>query len=264
MREDAPSPVPEAAAAISEDALLGGRVRLRQPVAGLRAAIDPVLLAAAVPAAPGDTVLDVGSGAGAAALCLAARVSGVRVCGVEIQRDLVRLAFVNAKANGFADRLDFVVGDLLRPAPRLAAGSFHHVMANPPFGTRGHGTAPPDPGKATAAIEGEAAFEDWLGYCLRMVRPKGTVTVIHRAERVDEVLAAMRGQLGGIVVFPLWPGPAAVRGAGEKPAKRVIVRGRKGAATPLRLAPGLVLHDAGGAYTPEAEAILRDGRGLGL
>ena len=121
------------APAVAEDALLGGRVRLVQPAEGYRAAIDPVFLAAAVPAATGETVLDVGAGAGAAALCLAARLPEVRVCGVELAPDLVRLAVGNAGLNGLAGRVEFMAGDLLRPPARLAAGTFDHVMANPPY-----------------------------------------------------------------------------------------------------------------------------------
>jgi tRNA1(Val) A37 N6-methylase TrmN6 len=97
-----------------------------------------------------------------------------------------------------------------------------------------------------------------------MVRPKGSVTLVHRADRLDQVLVALHGRLGDIVVFPLWPGPATVTGPGVRPAKRVIVSGRKGVATPLRLATGLILHAEGGAFTAAAEAVLRHGAGLTL
>ena len=227
-----------------------------QPVSGYRAAIDPIFLAAAVSPAPRDRVLDVGAGVGTAALCLAARVPDIRVSGIEIQQDLVRLASRNVDLNGMAGRADFMCGDIMEPPLRLAPGSFHHVMANPPFVEAGRGNRPPDAGKAAANVESGAGLEDWLRFCLLMVRPKGSVTLIHRADRLDDVLAALRGRLGGIVVFPLWPG------SGDKPAKRVIVRGRKGLATPLRLSPGLALHEPDGAYTKAAEAVLRGGVGL--
>ena len=252
QRNDQPPP------AISRDSLLGGKVRIMQPISGYRAAIDPVFLAASVAAVPGDRVLDVGSGVGAAALCLAVRVPGVRVSGLEMQRDLVRLASRNADANGLAGNVLFMAGSLLAPPARLAPGSFHHVMANPPFAEPGRGNPPPDAGKAAATIEGAAGIEDWLSFCLLMVRPKGSITLVHRADRLDAVLAALMGKIGEVTVFPLWPG------SDGKPAKRVIVRGRKGVATPLRLAPGLILHEDDGAYTPAAEAILRDGAGLDL
>ena len=240
----------EPAAGVSEDALLGGRVRLRQPETGYRAAVDPVLLAAAVPAVAGDTVLDVGCGAGAASLCLAARVEGARVTGIDSQRELVRLANDNALLNNYAGRVGAMSGDLLRPPPRLEPGTFAHVMANPPHLARGQATPPPDPAKAAAHIEGEADLGAWVRFALAMVRAKGTVTFIHRAERLDALLVHLATRAGEIVLFPLWPG-------GDKPARRVIVRARKGVATPLRLLPGLVLHDEAGTFTAAAEAVLR-------
>ena len=249
---------------LSADTLLGGRVTLLQPVKGYRAAIDPVFLAAAVPARAEETVLDVGVGVGAAALCLAARVVEARVAGIDLRRDLVRLAVRNAEANGLARRVDFMVGDLVKAPRRLAPGSFHHVMANPPFIEAGRGNRPPDEGKAASNVEGSADLAEWLRFCLLMVRPKGSVTLIHRADRLDQVLAGLAGRLGEVLVFPLWPGPASPTGAGDKPARRIILRGRKGVATPFRLLPGLVLHEAGGGFTPRAEAVLRGGQGLDL
>jgi len=136
----------------SEDTLLGGRVKLRQPRHGYRAAIDPVLLAAAVPAGDGDTVLDIGCGAGAASLCLASRVEGCRITGIETQRDLVHLANDNVALNGFFGRFVAVQGDLLHPPPRLEPGSFAHVMANPPFLESGLASPSPDMAKAAANI----------------------------------------------------------------------------------------------------------------
>lgn len=243
---------------LSEDRLLGGRVHLIQPVAGYRVAIDPVLLAAAVPAVPGNTVLDVGAGVGAAALCLARRVPDCRVSGIEIQRDLVRIAGENVVRNDFVGRVDIMVGDLTRPPPRLAAGTFDHVMTNPPYLDAGRGHPSPHPGRAAASVESAGDFAAWAEFCLRMARPRGSVTIVHRADRLDEIIAGLRGEAGGITVYPLWPDAA-----GSRPAKRVIVQARKGVATPMRILPGLALHDGNG-YTPRAEAILRDGAGLEL
>ncbi len=242
-------------AGVSDDALLGGRVRLRQPVAGYRVAIDPVLLAAAVPAAPHDTVLDIGCGVGAAALCLAARVPECRITGIETQRDLVRLAGDNIFLNGCEARVSVMLGDLMRPPPRLEPGSFSHVMANPPFLEADAGTAPPDVGKATAHVEGAADLAAWVRFALAMVRQRGSLTFIHRADRLDHLLAELSRRTGDIVIFPLWPGA-------EKPAKRVIVRARKGVAGPTRLLSGLCLHAPGGGFTEAAETVLRHGAAL--
>ena len=251
-------------AAVTVDTVLDGRVSIRQPASGYRAAIDPVMLAAAVPARPGETVLDVGCGVGTAGLCLAARVPEVLVRGIDLQRELIVLANASAGDNGLTDRVEFLLGDLLHPPVHLAVGLFDHVMANPPFIAAGRGHRPSHRGKATAVVEGEARFADWIRFCLRMVRPKGSVTVIHRADRLDEVLTAMAAGLGELVVFPLWPGLAPEPDGGSKPAKRVIVRGRKGLATPLRLMPGLILHTEEGLYTAAADRVLREGAALVL
>jgi len=242
---------------VSDDSLLGGRVALRQPRNGYRAAIDPIFLAAAVPAGPGDLVLDIGAGVGAAALCLARREPGCSVRGIELQRDLVRLAAENVAANGLIGRVEIMIGDLLHPPPRLAPGAFAHVMANPPYLPEGAATPPPESGKAQAHVEGEAALADWVRFALAMVRPKGSITFVHRADRLPALLAAMSGRAGDVAVFPLWPGVG-------KPASRVIVQARRGVATPMRLLPGLVLHEAGGRYTAAADAVLREGAGLVL
>lgn len=236
---------------VNVDLLLGGRVSLAQPPSGYRAAIDPVMLAAAVSASPGDSILDLGCGAGAGALCLLARVPGIRVTGLDLQIDLVRLAGENAKRNGVANRFLPMMGDVARLPPRLAPASFDHVMCNPPYMKAGAARASANPGRDTANREGAAGLAVWISAALTMVRAKGWITFIHRADRLDDLLAALHGRASDIAVFPLWPGPG-------KPAKRVIVQARKGAASPLRFLPGMILHEPGGAYTAAADAILRD------
>ncbi len=242
----------------SRDSLLGGRVTILQPAAGYRVAIDPVLLAAAVPAKPGETVLDAGSGTGAAALALAARLEGVRVTGLEAAEGLVALAGESARESGLSDRVAFIEGDLLTPPPDFEPGRFDHVMANPPHLAAGSGNLPSDQAKLKATVEGAAVLGDWLRFSLAMVLDGGTVTVVHRFDRRDEVVAGLSEETGGIVVFPLWP-----KKQGEG-AKRVIVQGRKGENAETRQAPGLVLHQDDGAYTPEAEAVLRGAGALSL
>ena len=241
----------------TEDRLLGGRVRVRQPADGYRAAIDPIFLAAAVAVEPQQLVLDVGCGSGAAMLCLATRVAECRIVGLEMQRDLVRLAGDNAILNAMETRVSVMIGDLLHPPPRLSPGSFDHVMANPPFNQRGRGTPTPIPGKADATIESDADLAAWVRFSFAMVRSKGTVTFIHRADRIDALLGELAGRAGEVVVFPLWAGHGT-------DASRVLVRARKQIAAPARLASGLVLHEADGRFTAAAEAILREARGLEL
>jgi tRNA1(Val) A37 N6-methylase TrmN6 len=245
------------APSLTEDRLLGGRIRVRQPAEGYRAAIDPVFLAAAVAVEPQQLVLDVGCGSGAAMLCLATRVPECRIVGLEMQRDLVRLAGDNAILNAMEARVSVMIGDLLHPPPRLSPGSFDHVMANPPFYQRGRGTPAPIRNKADATIEGDADLAAWVRFSLAMVRSKGTVTFIHRADRIDALLGQITGRAGEVVVFPLWAGQG-------RDAKRVLVRARKQIGAPARLAAGLVLHEADGRFTAAAEAILREARGLDL
>jgi len=214
-------------------------------------------MAAAVPAEANQLVLDVGCGSGAATLCLAARVPQCRVVGLEMQRDLVRLAGDNAILNGMAPRVSVIAGDLLQPPPRLSPGSFDHVMANPPYLERGRGTPAPNPAKAAATMEGEADLADWVRFAAAMVRGKGTVTFVHRADRIDALVGQMAGRLGGIIVLPLWP-------AAGRPASRILVQGRKQVAAPAQLLPGLVLHEPDGSFTPAADAVLRGGEALAL
>jgi len=190
-------------------------------------------------------------------LCLAARVPHSRVVGLEMQRDLVRLAGDNVILNGLEARASVMIGDLLHPPPRLSPGAFHHVMGNPPYAERGHATPSATAGKSVATVEGDANLGDWVRFSLAMVRPNGTVTIIHRADRIDALLGHIAGRAGEVVVFPLWPGQ-------DKPASRILVRMRKQVAAPARLAAGLVLHEAEGRLTTAADGVLREGRGIEL
>lgn len=238
----------------STDAFLGGRLRLFQPAEGYRAAIDPVLLAAAVPAAPGERLLELGLGSGAACLCLLRRVAGCRVTGLELQPGLVELARRNAEVNGLAERLEVVEGDLRRLPAALGRG-YDRVFANPPF----HGAESPAPAVQRAAAHHSATGElrDWAAAALRCLRPAGTMTFIVRSERLPELLAALEGGAGDFRVLPLWPKPG-------RPAKRLLLQARKGARAPFVLLPGMLLHEPSGRFTLAAEAVLRDAAALSL
>jgi tRNA1(Val) A37 N6-methylase TrmN6 len=241
--------------ALTEDAFLGGRLRLSQPAAGYRAAIDPVLLAAAVPAQPGERVIDLGCGVATAGLCLLTRVPGVAVTGLELQASLVDLAEKNARLNGCDARLRILAGDVACPPAALAVDTFDHVMLNPPYLEPGSARASAHEVRRIATVEGPAGLDVWLACALALLRPRGSVTVVHRADRLHRILRPLAETCGDLAVFPLWPRQ------GEA-AKRVLVQARKGSGGPLRFLPGLILHDAGGGYTPQAEAVLRDAQGL--
>lgn len=235
----------------TEDYLLGGRILLRQPVQGYRVAIDPIFLAASLEVHDGDAVLDIGAGVGAASLCLAVRVPHCRIVGLELQRSSMRLAAENIALNNLRERVEILSGDLLQPPPRLAAGTYAHIMTNPPYLEATRVNAATNAHKQLSNVESSVSLEQWAKFCLLMVRPKGTVTFIHRADRLAEILSYFNGKLGDIVVYPLWPSEG-------KPAKRVLVRGRKNSHGALTLAPGMILHHSDGKYTPMAEAILRN------
>lgn len=239
------------------DTLLGGRVALDQPSEGYRVAIDPVLLAASIPELENGRVLDVGTGVGAAALCYAWRSPKAEVVGLELQSPLFEMASKNAARNGLQDDVRFVCGDLLDPPLVVAAGGFDHVMANPPYLPPNRADPKIGNAKALSHVEGEAGLTDWIEFCLRIVAPKGAMTMIHRADRLGEILAALHGCAGGIVVFPLWP-------KRQVSPKRVIVRARTGSKAPLRISPGLVLHEDNGEYTKMASEILLDGASIDL
>lgn len=238
-------------ARLTETRLLGGRIVCLQPEAGFRVAIDAVLLAAAVPAQAGEAVLEVGSGGGAASLCLAARVPGVEVVGLELQQDLAELAARNAALNALGGRVRFFGGDLLAPPKPVAGRGFDHVFANPPYMKAGAGQAPAEPARATATVEGDARLSDWIGFGLGRTRDGGTMTLVHRFDRLAEIIGLLDPAADGVAVMPLAPEVGAA-------AKRVLIQVTKGRAAPILDLPGLVLHQAGRKYTAAAEAVLRD------
>ncbi len=245
---------------LTEDAFLGGRIRLRQPRTGYRAAMDPVLLAAAVAVAPGARVLDIGCGAGAAMLCLAARVPGLELHGLELQPAYGALARANAALNGIGACVHD--GDLDHPPAALGALRFDAVLMNPPYYAASDPPAA-DPGRATALREGEAGVERWICAALRWLGPKGRLTLIHTAGRLPAILAALGTRVGDVAVLPLCP-------RAGRPAQRVIVAARAGSRAPFRLLAPLILHAApahagdGEDLTEAARAVLRDGAALDL
>ncbi|MSP00771.1 MAG: hypothetical protein EXR07_06950 [Acetobacteraceae bacterium] len=239
--------------AVTADHLLGGRVRYTQPRDGLRAAIDPVLLAAAIPAKAGERVFEGGTGAGAALLCLAARVEGLRGTGIDRAPLLVRLARANAIANGWPG-LGFAVGDL-NACP--VGGTMDHAFANPPYHAPGGSRSPSD-GREAAKRSSPGLLSIWAAALARPLRHRGTLTFILAPWLLEAALMAFRdAQVPVETVFPVWP----MKG---REARLILVRGRKNGRAHLRFASGLILHTDTGAFRPEAEAILRGGAALCL
>lgn len=242
----------------TENEFLGGRLTLLQPRNGYRAGVDPVLLAAAVQARSGQSVLDLGCGVGTALFCLMLRVEGLDATGIEVQPDLCALAQSNAERNGLVARI--VAGDIADMPVELKASSFDHVIANPPFFDRARSSAAAEPGREVG--RGEAVpLSLWLDVGIRRLKPGGRLTFIQRAERLGDLLAGLGERMGGVVVTPL--APRAGRDAGL-----VIVGATKGARAALRIEAPFVLHDGdhherdGDSYSASAQAVLRDGQAL--
>lgn len=240
----------------SADTLLGGRIRYRQPRVGFRTGIEPVLLAAAIPAGAQSRVLEGGTGAGAGLLCLAARLGGIGGIGVERDAGLALIARANFTANGFSN-LTALTADIRALAPALPAdATFDHAFANPPW-HGALGTEPADPARRAAKRGGEQ-LQEWVAALAGRLERRGTLTLILPAAELAAALgAAVPAGLGEPHVFPLWPRE-------EKPAKLVLVQMREGARGPLRLLAGLVLHGRDGRFTAKAEAVLRGGAAINL
>ncbi len=247
---------------LTDDAFLGGAVRILQPAKGYRAGLDAVLLAAAAPMAGGAAVdvLDAGSGVGTVGLCVASRCPGARVTLVEREPILADLARENATRNGLADRTTVIVADLSlggslaqggTAAPGLRPAAFDHLLANPPYRISGTGTAAR--GLKRAAHEHRRGDLDrWLAALVTLARADATLTMIHEAAALPEILAACDGRFGGLLVLPVSPRMG-------DPANRVLIQGHKASRAPLQLLAPFVVHGEGQVYTPLAEAVLRHG-----
>ncbi|WP_420403919.1 tRNA1(Val) (adenine(37)-N6)-methyltransferase [Nisaea sp.] len=245
----------EAEVEITEDSLLGGKVRFLQPAAGYRAAVDPLLLSAMAPAETGMKVLDLGCGAGAIPLCLLARVPELSVTGIEAEETMCSLAGRNADLNGVAERFEVRHGRIEARPPLFEEGAFDLVLSNPPY--QMPETADPSVNrlKATAHVEAGTVAADWIEAAFRALRHKGRFAMIQRTDRLADLLAPLDRRFGGIEIHPLYPKP-------DRPAKRVILIARKGVRTPLALSSGVVLHNMDGSYSPAVAAALETGCAL--
>ncbi len=246
---------------LTNDKFLDGKILVKQPKIGYRAAMDPVLMAAAVPEISNGKILDLGAGVGVAALCYGARVPDVEIIGLELQKDYAELAIKNAKLNFLDDRIKIIHGDLLNicdinsNSSDFATGSFQQIMANPPFLAANKAISSPVSAKNIANMEGNANLSHWIDFILKMLKPKGGLTIIHRADRIDEILSLLYGRAGDVTIIPLFP-------FAGRDAKRVIIRAQKSTNGVAKLTAGLILHAENNRYTKQTDNILRHNAGL--
>ncbi len=249
--------------AVSNDHLLDGRVSFCQPQYGYRAAIDPIFLAAAVAPENGQHILDIGCGAGATSLCLAARCPEAQITGIDNDAAMVGLANVNIHRNGWNKRIHSLVAAV--EAPPFAPERFDHVMVNPPYWPRHSHTTSPHHRRATASSEDAVPLKIWIKTALRLTTAHGMVTMIIAAGRGQEALSHLQAAASTSTIRPLIP-----RRGGK--AKRAIIQTRKNGScknsnhknnsSHLEKLAALVLHEDGSHYTAAAQAILRHGAAL--
>ena len=249
----------EAESETSEDAILGGRLRIRQPLRGHRVGHDAILLAAATAARSGELAVDLGAGVGAAGLALAARVAGLKLTLVEIDAGLCALAADNARLNRLDDRTVVLACDVEDTdavlAAGLSAGSVDRVLMNPPFQDVQRHNVSPDPRRRLAHAGAPGLLARWASTSARLLKSQGVLTLIWRADGLDDVLAALQPEFGNVAVLPVHPRPGV-------PPIRVLVRAVKGGGGSQTVCEALVLNDERGQPTDAAEAVLRAGKTL--
>lgn len=242
----------------TDDAVLGGKLKLLQPARGHRAGHDAILLAAAAPSS--QHAIDLGAGVGTAGLALLVRKIAERVTLVEIDSDLASLARENVKRNGFGERTEIVVTDALKLARKSgaehpAAASADLVLMNPPFNDPSRKNISPDPTRRRAHSAADSDLDLWVGAAERLLAPNGKLALIHRPEAIEAILAMLKGRFGAAEFIPIFP-------RADAPAIRLIVRAIKGRRTPPAMLPGIVLNDANNQPTEAANRILRDAAAL--
>lgn len=256
-----PTDTPQDVQETTCDMFLGDRLAIHQPAKGYRAGIDAVLLAACVlPKTDAATLLDIGAGAGTVGLCAAARLPQLSVVLLERAPALSALSSRNIKVNALSDRVRTICASVTASASELAASgiapeSFDTCVANPPYHDEDSGTPAGDALKAASHAMPADALEDWARFMARMTRAGGQALMIHKAEALPRILAAMGPRFGRLRVLPIYARP-------DTSAIRVIIAGVKGSRAPLEIRPGLILHGEGNAFTPAASAILRQGAGI--
>jgi tRNA1(Val) A37 N6-methylase TrmN6 len=243
----------------SEDAILGGRLRVRQPLRGHRVGHDTILLAAATCARATERTIELGAGVGAAAFAIATRVPGMKVTLVEIDPALCALAKHNARLNGLEDRVTVICADAESTESLKSAGlsseSYDRVLMNPPFHDARRHNVSPDPGRRLAHSGEAGLLKRWVDSAAWLLKTDGVLVLIWRADALDDVIATLQPVFGAIAVLPVYPREDAA-------AIRVLVRAAKGGGMARKSYPPLVLNDEAGRPTPVAEAVMRDGKTL--
>ncbi|WP_342360507.1 tRNA1(Val) (adenine(37)-N6)-methyltransferase [Terrarubrum flagellatum] len=245
----------EGKSAAEPDALFGGKLLLRQAPGGHRVGTDAVLLAAATPDIEAGLIVDLGCGVGAVGLAVALAAPATRVHLVDSDADALALAEENIALNGLSERVSALRADILGPqrarhAAGLGAGSAELVLTNPPYGSPEKSRSSPDARRAAAHVMPAGGLGAWIASAFDLLKPRGELLMIHRADALADALATFGERWGGLAVRPIHPRP-------DKPATRILLRAIKGARTPLSIAPPLILHRNDGHFTHEAEAIHR-------
>ncbi len=237
----------------TNDYLLDKKVKIFQPIDGYRASTDAVFLSFLLDSKKvkkGDTILDVGSGTGAISLCLASRLKDVKITGIDIQKDLVELSNMSSKENGFDDFLTYINTDI-RKKTSLPSGTFSFVITNPPYSD--HDMPSPNESKKLAHNHQDFDLTGWLSFCLKMLKPKGYLLVINRAEAINEIITAIDKKAGSINVLPIYSKLG-------QDAKRVAIIAQKTAKGITKILPPFYTHNEDGSYTDKAQSILRLGK----
>lgn len=231
---------------------LNGKIKIWQPVNGYRFAIDSILMAAFVPNKCVN-ILELGVGVGAASLALAHRLPNAHITGIDIQDDNIELAKKNVQNNAFSDRFSLILDDFRNR--KLPGHYFDCIMMNPPFHEEDNYLPSPSPHKTTSHGENKTTLQHWMDEAYRCLKSHGNIVIVHKSDRLDDLLTFLHVKYGQIEVFPLWPKEG-------RAAKRVLIRAQKASKAATKLYPGLIIHQPNGDYTSEAKKILEGGMGI--
>ncbi|MDR1694190.1 MAG: methyltransferase [Lactobacillaceae bacterium] len=238
----------------TKDYLLDKQIKIFQPVDGYRASTDAIILSSVVSKVKkNDTILDVGSGTGAISLCLAHRYinDGVKITGLELQKELCDLSNLSSKENGFSDSLKYINCDIRKKTESIDFCSFSHVITNPPYSEKD--LPSPNSSKAQAHNHSDFSLGEWIKFCIKMIKPKGFFYMINRAEALDEILCRIKGKLGNIRIIPIYSKEG-------QEAKRVIVIAQKDSKAATSIVSSFIVHNSNGEYSDKANEILRKGQ----